>query len=126
MFELACSTAAPCAILRDDSGEEGGDDPKRPREPIPELETEPDRLALTAIQFADPDHGWAVGYYADVAESVILHTSDGGATWEVERVQPGETLRSLFVLDREHAWAAGDRARTKPQVILRYSPPPKD
>jgi photosystem II stability/assembly factor-like uncharacterized protein len=98
-------------------------EPKRPREPIPELETEPDRLALTAVQFADPDHGWAVGYYSDVAESVILHTSDGGTTWAVERVQPGELLRSLFVLDAEHAWAAGDRARTRPQVILRYAPP---
>ena len=97
-------------------------EPKRPHEPIPELETEPDRLALTAIQFADPDHGWAVGYYADVAESVILHTNDGGATWTVERVQPGELLRSLLVLDADHAWAAGDRARTRPQVILRYAP----
>ena len=98
-------------------------EPKRPREPVPELETEPDRLALTAIQFADADNGWAVGSYADIAESVILHTSNGGATWEVERVQPGEMLQSLFVLDRDHAWAAGDRARTRPQVILRYSPP---
>lgn len=96
-------------------------EPPRPREVLPELQTEPDRLALTAVRFADSTHGWAVGYYADVAESVILHTADGGASWEVERVQPGEELRSLFVLGREHAWAAGDRARTRPQVILRRS-----
>lgn len=94
-------------------------EPPRPREVVPELETEPDRLALTAVGFADSTHGWAVGYYADVAESVVLHTADGGASWEVERVQSGELLRSLFVLDAEHAWAAGDRARTRPQVILR-------
>ena len=96
-------------------------EPPRPREPIPELETEPDRLSISAVQFLDADRGWAVGYYADVAESVILGTTDGGATWRVERVQPGEILRSLYVLDSRHAWAAGDRARTARQVILRRS-----
>lgn len=94
----------------------------RPREVAPELETPPDRLELTAIRFADPAHGWAVGSYADVAESVVLHTADGGASWQVEHVQSGEMLRRLFVLDAGHAWAAGDRARTQTQVILRYAP----
>src|SRR5262249_6402670 len=88
-------------------------EPPRPREIVPELETDPDRLALTAVQFADSASGWAVGYYADVAESVVLRTENGGASWETEHVEPGELLRSLFVLDREHAWAAGDRARTQ-------------
>jgi photosystem II stability/assembly factor-like uncharacterized protein len=96
-------------------------EPPRPREVLKELETEPDRLALSAVQFADSTHGWAVGYYADVAESVVLHTENAGATWAVERVQPGEMLRTLFVLDREHAWASGGRARTRPQVILRFT-----
>jgi len=87
----------------------------------PELEIEPDRLTLMSIRFADTRHGWAVGYYADVAESVVLATADGGATWSVDRVQPGEELRSLFVLDRDHVWAAGRRSRREPQVVLRYS-----
>jgi len=39
-------------------------------------------------------------------------------------VQPGEELRCLFVLDRDHAWAAGDRARRLPQVVLRCAGPP--
>jgi photosystem II stability/assembly factor-like uncharacterized protein len=94
-------------------------EPPRPREPVPELETEPDRLSISAVQFADSARGYAVGYYADVGESVVLATSDGGASWRVERVQPGEMLRSLFLLDAQHAWAAGDRARTAPQVVLR-------
>ncbi len=97
-------------------------EPRRPREVVPELETEPDRLTLAAIQFADAEHGWAVGYYPDVAESVVLRTDDGGESWVTEHVEPGELLRSLFVLDRDHAWAAGDRARSAPQVVLRYSP----
>ena len=95
---------------------------RRPRDVVPELETEPDRLAIMAIRFADEKRGWAVGYYSDVAESVVLGTRDGGATWSVEHVQRGELLRSLFVLDANHAWAAGDRARTLPQVVLRYAP----
>jgi photosystem II stability/assembly factor-like uncharacterized protein len=96
-------------------------EPPRPREPLPELETEPDRLCVSAVRFLDAKRGWAVGYYADVAESVILGTEDGGVTWRVERVQPGELLRALFVLDPTHAWAAGDRARTAGQVVLRRS-----
>ena len=100
-------------------------EPPRPREVLPELETEPDQLTIKAIRFADALRGWAVGWYADVAESVVLHTADGGSTGEVEHVQPGELLRTLFVLDAGRAWAAGDRARTRPQVVLRYAPGPR-
>ena len=91
------------------------------REIVPELEVEPDRLALSTLRFSDARHGWAAGYYADVVESVVLRTDDGGATWRVERIQPGTLLRALFVLDCEHAWAVGNRARTTPQVVLSYS-----
>jgi photosystem II stability/assembly factor-like uncharacterized protein len=94
-----------------------GESPKH--DVLPELETEPARLSVSSVRFADNARGFAVGYYADVAESAVLATSDGGATWRVERVVPGELLRSLFLLDAEHAWAAGDRARTTPQVVLR-------
>jgi photosystem II stability/assembly factor-like uncharacterized protein len=86
----------------------------------PELETEPDRLTVSVVRFSDARRGWAVGYYRDVAEGIVLRTDDGGDTWSTEHIQPGEQLRSLFVLDREHAWAAGDRARTQPQVVLRF------
>lgn len=96
---------------------------ERPRHDVlPELETEPDRLTISALHFIDAQHGCAVGYYADVAESVILRTEDGGAQWQVEHVQPGEILRAVFVLDAAHAWAVGDRARTQSQVLLRYAP----
>lgn len=95
-------------------------EPPRPKERFPELETPPDKLTISSVRFLDAHRGWAVGSYADVAESVILGTADGGATWSVERVQPGEILMSIFALDAGHAWASGDRARTTPQVILRY------
>jgi photosystem II stability/assembly factor-like uncharacterized protein len=94
---------------------------RRVREPFPELETEPDRLALFAVRFADAGRGWAAGYYADVAESVVLGTRDGGATWTIERVQKGELLRTLHAVDTLNAWTTGDRARTVPQVVLRHA-----
>jgi photosystem II stability/assembly factor-like uncharacterized protein len=48
----------------------------------------PTRANLTAVQFVDAQHGWAVGH-----DEVILRTTDGGATWTrthyaPERQQP--------------------------------------
>src|SRR5262249_3860729 len=100
-------------------------EPPRPREVLPELQLEPDRLTLESVDFIDENEGCAVGYYGDVAESIVLRTHDGGSHWAVERVQPGEILRSVFVLDSKHAWPAGDRARTEPQVLLRYARIPR-
>lgn len=97
-------------------------EPPRPKEVVPELEFPPDQLAILAVRFADAHRGWAVGYYADVAESVVLGTRDGGEAWAVEHIQQGERLHSLYVLDTRHAWAAGDRERTRPQVVLRLEP----
>ncbi len=94
----------------------------RPHDVVPELELSPDRLTLSAVHFIDAQRGQAVGYYSDVGESVVIGTHDGGATWELERTQPGTRLRALFVLDRSHAWAVGDRSRRLPQVVLRYRP----
>jgi len=96
-------------------------EPHRPREVPPELGDQPDRLTVSAIQFVDANQGCAIGYYARAGESVILGTADGGATWRVESVVPGETLHALFMLDAHHAWAAGDRRRTAPQVVMRYT-----
>ena len=41
----------------------------------------PVRQLLTAVDFVDEKHGWAVGH-----DSLILHTSDGGETWAVSTV----------------------------------------
>ncbi len=95
---------------------------ERPRPPdiIPGLDGGPSRLSLTAVRFADPQRGFALGSYADAGESVVLGTRNGGATWHTEHVAPGQDLRALFVLDRSHAWAVGDRVRERPQVLVRY------
>ncbi len=96
---------------------------ERPRPPdiIPGLDGGPSRIALRAVRFADAQRGFALGYYDDAGESVVLGTRDGGATWSTEHVAAGQYLHALFVLDRRHAWAVGDRVRTGPQVLLRYT-----
>lgn len=47
---------------------------------------------LTAVSFADAREGWAVGHLG-----VILHSADGGETWIVQRIDPGED-RPLFAV----------------------------
>ncbi len=43
----------------------------------------PARQLLTAVYFADANNGWAVGH-----DSVILHSSDAGASWELQYRDP--------------------------------------
>jgi photosystem II stability/assembly factor-like uncharacterized protein len=93
--------------------------------PPPNLSGEwqpPSKLMLMAVRFADAHRGFAVGFYADAGESVILGTRDGGARWTVEKTVPGQLLLSLFVLDRRHAWATGTRVRgVAAQPLYRYT-----
>jgi photosystem II stability/assembly factor-like uncharacterized protein len=46
----------------------------------------PARQMLTGLHFVDERHGWAVGH-----DSIILHTSDGGASWVVQYRDPALT-----------------------------------
>lgn len=63
----------------------------------------PTRAALTGVDFI-AEQGWAVGH-----ESVILHSADGGASWErqyhaPEREQP---FLDVMFLDQERGFAIG-------------------
>jgi photosystem II stability/assembly factor-like uncharacterized protein len=64
----------------------------------------PVRSALTAVSFADAQHGWAVGH-----DAVILHTSDGGRTWTLQNFQPElqEPFLDVLALDANTAYAVG-------------------
>ncbi|MDI3260521.1 MAG: YCF48-related protein [Sinobacteraceae bacterium] len=64
----------------------------------------PVRAALTAVSFADPQHGWAVGH-----DAVVLHTGDGGRTWTLQNFQPElqEPFLDVLALDPNHAYAVG-------------------
>jgi len=76
-------------------------------------------LTLSAVRFVDPLRGWAAGYYGNLARSVILASTDAGATWTVEAEIAGEDLRALFVQGQEWVWAVGARTREGGQNIYR-------
>jgi len=64
----------------------------------------PVRATLTAVTFASPTQGWAVGH-----DVTILHTADGGRNWalqhqDVARQQP---LLDVLFVDETRGFAAG-------------------
>lgn len=82
-----------------------------------QAENVPTRITLTAVHFANDQVGWAVGH-----DAIILHTTDGGTTWERQYIDPvledeidpetgdvptDRTLLTLYVFDESHALALG-------------------
>ena len=62
-------------------------------------------MPLFAIDFADAQHGWAVGKSA-----LVLRTEDGGKTWKTQKT-PLSIEKHLFkvrAVDANTAWAVGD------------------
>lgn len=59
---------------------------------------------LTALDFADARHGWAVGH-----DAVILGTADGGETWTQQFSAPSEQrpLLDVLALSKDAAIAVG-------------------
>jgi photosystem II stability/assembly factor-like uncharacterized protein len=72
-------------------------------------------VALYAVHFVDDQHGWISGQ-----EGLILHTADGGKTWQKQEsnavfedrdgTRTSLYLFGLHALDKDHAWAVGDRS----------------
>jgi photosystem II stability/assembly factor-like uncharacterized protein len=64
----------------------------------------PTRMTLTEVFFVDARRGWAVGH-----DAVVLHTSDGGATWALQFAAPEEeaTLLSVWFENADHGLAVG-------------------
>jgi photosystem II stability/assembly factor-like uncharacterized protein len=62
-------------------------------------------VGLLAIDFVDPQLGWAVG-----VAGAITHTEDGGATWQVQNVSRlyfEPWLEDVHFADRSFGWAVG-------------------
>ncbi len=64
----------------------------------------PTRTTLTSVYFTDEKNGWAVGH-----DTVVIHTVDGGETWEMQYSDPpAETpLLTVWFENNEHGVAAG-------------------
>jgi len=62
----------------------------------------PTRFAANGVDMVTPTEGWAVAY------TDILHTTDGGATWE-NQPRPGfENLYAVDFFDNQHGIAMGN------------------
>ena len=57
---------------------------------------------LNDLDFVDRDHGWIVGF-----DGTLLHTADGGESWEVQ--QPGTSiyLAGVDFVDIHNGWIVG-------------------
>jgi photosystem II stability/assembly factor-like uncharacterized protein len=64
----------------------------------------PVRSPLTAVYFVDAKNGWAVGH-----DATILHTADGGKTWELQNFKPEleKPYLSVLFLDANTGFAVG-------------------
>lgn len=64
----------------------------------------PMRTMLTAVWFADAQHGWAVGH-----DELILNTSDGGETWSRTHYAPEsqQPLLDVWFADGQRGIAVG-------------------
>lgn len=60
------------------------------------------QMDLRALAVHGP-HCWIAG----APGSVVLHTHDGGATWELSKTGHAAPLRSLYFLDEHRGWAVG-------------------
>lgn len=72
-------------------------------------------VALYSVDFVDEQHGFVCGQ-----DGLILHTADGGKTWqkqesnaffmEKDNVKQPLYLFAISAVDKDHAWAVGDRS----------------
>ena len=70
-------------------------------------------LALTSVHFVSPDEGWVAGGTTSMAGGVIVHTTDGGMTWETQLGDPTSADRGydhLRFLDAKTGFAVQSTA----------------
>ncbi len=58
---------------------------------------------LSAVFFADREHGWIVG-----SNSVVLSTDDGGVTWKKTQLANHELLRDVVFFDMQRGFLLGE------------------
>ena len=63
---------------------------------------------LRALSFPDANDGWLVGATQSFSGGVILHTSDGGATWSPQASSLAGELVGVDFVDAANGWAISD------------------
>jgi photosystem II stability/assembly factor-like uncharacterized protein len=67
----------------------------------------PQGNTLTAMSFVDANTGWAVGTGGFYGSAVIMHTTDGGMTWEAQDSGAEYALHDVCFIDGNNGWAVG-------------------
>ena len=64
----------------------------------------PTQALLSSLSFVDEKQGWAAGH-----DGLVLHTTDGGETWEIQReeLEGDKPLFSIYFRDAQHGIAVG-------------------
>lgn len=65
-------------------------------------ETYPTENNLYGVKFVTVKKGWVVGDYG-----TILHTEDGGETWDVQESGTEHALKSIFFVNDKQGWVVG-------------------
>lgn len=60
--------------------------------------------ALSDVYFVDQQRGWAVGRHG-----TILHTADGGATWQTQQSGVEASLQGVAFIDAQRGWVVGGK-----------------
>jgi len=66
------------------------------------LSPTPTSNTLNSVSFPNSQDGWAVG-----RNETIVHTSDGGTTWETQRDMGQGMLSGVFFIDSLEGWTVG-------------------
>ncbi len=61
-----------------------------------------------SIFFSDINNGWVAGQGGYPLEGRIIHTSDGGTTWELQFNLLNNTLYDIYFIDQNNGWAVGE------------------
>jgi|GEM_PF-4735075 len=68
-----------------------------------------DFTSLSVPNSAEANQVWGINFSASPLASYVLHSKDGGATWEQQEKVEGETLKSVhFQSDNKTGWVVGD------------------
>jgi photosystem II stability/assembly factor-like uncharacterized protein len=74
------------------------------------------------LHFLDANNGWAVGgkgeTFGSSAKRVILHTTDGGSTWETNLFESYTSpLTAVYFTDSNNGWVVGEYDQNSGQIL---------
>ena len=73
------------------------------------LESDYPEAKFRDVEFINSSHGWVVGIlYPNITSGgIILHTEDGGDTWETQLADDTQLFRQIEVVNERTAWVTG-------------------